>query len=80
VTIMDINSPTLERELAKRIVRIELPDANRELLQQLDEEINSNPTPTELQAQQQEKAQSLKLSMATKLASPRDFAIADNAA
>jgi hypothetical protein len=77
---MDINSPTLERELAKRIVRIELPDANRELLQQLDEEINSNPTPTELQAQQQEQAQSLKLSMATKLASPRDFAIADNAA
>lgn len=78
--IMEINSPTAERETAKRILRIKFPDASRELLAKMDQEIDENPTPTEAQQQQQEQAVSQRLAQQAKLSSPRLFEDAVQAA
>jgi hypothetical protein len=72
-TIVDIQSPRLEKELAKRISRIMIPDANREVFEEIDEEIESNPTASEQEQQQQQLLLSAKLSQASKLADPKAF-------
>lgn len=76
----EVVSPTFEREKQKRTVRIVMPDANRELLAKIDGEIESSPTPSEQQQQQQEQATSQRLAQQAKLASPRLFSDAVQAA
>ena len=78
-SIMEINSPTREREIAKRVVRIQLPDANRETIQTIDKEIDTAPTPSEQQQQQQDQSNAMMLSNAAKLANPKMFADAADA-
>lgn len=58
-TVIDVNSPLYARELAKKSVRLALPDANPETLDKIDKEIDANPTPSEAhsQAQAQSKQQ-----------------------
>ena len=56
-TVVDVNSTTYERELAKKSVRLALPDANPETLDVIDDEIDKNPTPSEQQEQQQAQQQ-----------------------
>jgi hypothetical protein len=53
-SVVQVNSPLFEREIAKKNVRLSLPDANSETLDAIDKEIDTNPTPMEAQAQQQE--------------------------
>jgi hypothetical protein len=45
---IDVNSPTYKREKAKKLVRLVLPDANRAVHEQFDQEIDANPLPEEL--------------------------------
>lgn len=56
-TIVPVNSETFERELSKKNVRGALPDLNPETLQDIDDEIDANPTPSALEAQQKEQEQ-----------------------
>jgi hypothetical protein len=53
-SVVEVNSPLFEREIAKKNVRLSLPDANSETMDAIDAEIDTNPTPSEQQAQQQE--------------------------
>lgn len=53
-SVVEVNSPLFEREIAKKNVRLSLPDANSETLDAIDAEIDNNPTPSEQQAQQME--------------------------
>ncbi len=58
-SVIDIQSPTYQRERDKKLVRIVLQDLNPETLEQIDDEIETNPTPEEaavlaLAKQQQE--------------------------
>lgn len=53
-TVVPVNSETFERELAKKNVRAALPDLNPETFKIIDEEIDKNPTPSQLEAQQKE--------------------------
>lgn len=53
-TVIPVNSETYEREVAKKNVRLSLPDMNPETLKVIDDEIDANPTPSQLEAQQQE--------------------------
>lgn len=66
-----INSATYEREKQKRVVRIAMPDLNRETLQAIDKEIDAAPTPSEQQQQQQEQAVSMRLSQQMRAQTPR---------
>jgi len=53
-TVIPVNSTLFEREIAKKNIRLALPDANSETIDAIDEEIDTNPTPSEVQAEQQE--------------------------
>jgi hypothetical protein len=53
-TVVPVASTTFEREVAKKLVRLSLPDANGDVLAVIDNEIDTNPTPAEQQAQQEE--------------------------
>ncbi len=53
-TIIPMNSTTYEREVMKKNARLALPDMNPEVLAIIDDEIDSNPTPSEQEAAQQE--------------------------
>jgi len=53
-TVVPVNSETFERELGKKNVRASLPDLNPETLQNIDDEIDANPTPSAQAAAQQE--------------------------
>jgi hypothetical protein len=55
--VIPVNSELFEREIAKKNVRISLPDANTETLDAIDKEIDTNPTPSQVQAAQQEAQQ-----------------------
>lgn len=57
---LDIPSDTLTKEMQKRVAHSYLTDANRQIIQQVDDEIDAAPTRDELAAQQQ---QQVKLSM-----------------
>ena len=52
--VIEVNSQRYEREVAKKLVRLALPDVNPETLDAIDAEIDNNPTPSEVQAQQEE--------------------------
>ncbi len=51
-TVVDVNSPTFERERGKKFARVVLPDLNPETLKIIDDEIDANPTPDEELAKQ----------------------------
>jgi hypothetical protein len=53
-TVIQVNSETYEREIAKKNVRLSLPDMNPETLKVIDDEIDANPTPSVQAAAQQE--------------------------
>lgn len=55
--VIPVNSELFEREIGKKAVRLMLPDANPETLDQIDSQIDTNPTPSALAAQQQEAQQ-----------------------
>jgi hypothetical protein len=70
-SIVEINSPEYQREIANRIVEITLPDLNRDKMEAIKKEIAANPT--ELELAQQQQAMSQKLTAASKGISPRLF-------
>ena len=47
-------SPILERAIAKKVARIMIPDATQELIQSVDKEIDTNPTPSQAEQQRQQ--------------------------
>lgn len=51
---MGIPSETLDRELSKRAVRKGLPDLDKRVIEQIEQEIEASPTKQELEQQQQE--------------------------
>ncbi len=53
-TVIEVNSETYEREVGKKAVRMVLADANTEILDVIDEEIDKNPTPSAQAALAQE--------------------------
>jgi hypothetical protein len=53
-TVIPVNSTLFEREIAKKNIRLALPDANTGTIDAIDAEIDDNPTPSEQRAQQQE--------------------------
>jgi len=79
-SIVEVNSPEYQREIAKRIVEITLPDLNREKMEIINGEIEKNPTQLELDQQQQQQSMSQQLQAASKQLSPRLFQDAANAA
>ncbi|GAC1700025.1 MAG: hypothetical protein NVS9B4_00630 [Candidatus Acidiferrum sp.] len=57
-TIIPVSSPTFEREIAKLNVTLTLPDINPETRDAIFEEIDSLPTPSEVQAAAEEQQRS----------------------
>ncbi len=63
--VIPINSQMYEREVAKRVVRIQLPDLSPEALAAIDGEIDTNPTPSAVALQQQEEQNAQQVSQFT---------------
>jgi hypothetical protein len=58
-SVVEVNSPTYERELGKKAVRLTLPDLNPETLEEIDGEIETNPTPSAQAAEAKEQQQAM---------------------
>lgn len=78
-TVMPIQSPRYEKEVQKRLVRESLPDLNREVLGQIDGEIDTNPTPSEQAQEQQEQQASMRLKQLAANTTSKAFADAEAA-
>lgn len=56
-SVIQVQSKRFEREVQKKAVRLQLTDANPEVLKVIDDEIDSSPTPSEQTALQKEQDQ-----------------------
>lgn len=52
--VIPVNSRRYEREIQKKVARLQLADLNPEAWDEIDKEIDTNPTPSEVEEQQKE--------------------------
>lgn len=71
-SVVEVNSPTYEREIAKEIVHVVFPDRPPNWYTTVEGEIDANPTPLEQQQQQQDAANEAKVSTALKFQTKLD--------